>query len=301
VQFGGKNVGDLLNAKGITWGFFEGGFNLSIVNANGSTGCNRSTTSTVTKTLKDDYIPHHQPFQYYTSTANPLHLRPRSTATIGYSGDPANHQYDILDFYSAVSAGNFPAVSFLKAPGFEDAHAGYSDPLDDQTFVVNTINFLEKQPDWDSTAVVIAFDDSDGWYDHQLGPIVNQSATAADALSGQGLCGSGAAALPGINAGTLHAQGRCGYGPRLPLLVISPWSRRNFVDHTVTDQTSVLRFIEDNWLGGERIGAGSFDAIANPIDNAFNFKDGPQNGGQYILDPSTGLVVQNGWGGGFGW
>jgi phospholipase C len=301
VQFGGKNVGDLLNAKGINWGFFEGGFNLSIVNANGSTGCNRSTTSTVTKTLKDDYIPHHQPFQYYTSTANPLHLRPRSTATIGYSGDPANHQYDILDFYSAVSAGNFPAVSFLKAPGFEDAHAGYSDPLDDQTFVVNTINFLEKQPDWDSTAVVIAFDDSDGWYDHQLGPIVNQSATAADALSGQGLCGSGAAALPGINAGTLHAQGRCGYGPRLPLLVISPWSRRNFVDHTVTDQTSVLRFIEDNWLGGERIGAGSFDAIANPIDNAFNFKDGPQNGGQYILDPSTGLVVQNGWGGGFGW
>jgi phospholipase C len=78
-------------------------------------------------------------------------------------------------------------------------------------------------------------------------------------------------------------------------------ARRNFVDHTMTDQTSVLRFIEDNWLGGERIGAGSFDAIANPIDNMFNFKDGSQNGGQYILDPSTGLVVQNGWGGGFGW
>jgi phospholipase C len=301
VQLGGKNVGDLLNAKGITWGFFEGGFNLSIVNSNGSTGCNRSTTSTVTNTKKADYIPHHQPFQYYTSTWNPKHLRPNSTATIGYSGDPANHQYDTADFFAAVSAGNFPAVSFLKAPGYEDAHAGYSDPLDDQTFVVNTINFLEKQRDWDSTAVVIAFDDSDGWYDHQLGQIVNQSSTAADVLSGVGACGNGATALPGINPGTLHAQGRCGYGPRLPLLIISPWARHNFVDHTMTDQTSVLRFIEDNWLGGERIGSGSFDAIANPINNMFGFQDGPRNDGQYILNPSTGLVVQGGFGGGVGW
>jgi phospholipase C len=301
VQFGGKNVGDLLNARGITWGFFEGGFNLSTVNANKSTGCSRSNTSTVTKTLKPDYIPHHQPFQYYTSTANPLHLRPASTHSIGYSGDPANHQYDLQDFFNAVSAGNFPAVSFLKAAGYQDAHAGYSDPLDDQTFVVDTINFLEKQPDWESTAVVIAFDDSDGWYDHQLGPIVNPSTTSADVLSGVGACGNGATALPGIESGTLHAQGRCGYGPRLPLLVISPWSRRNFVDHTVTDQTSVLRFIEDNWLGGERIGSGSFDALANPINNMFNFEDGPSNGGKYILDPSTGLVVQNGHEGGFGW
>ena len=301
VQFSGKNVGDLLNDKGITWGFFEGGFNLSIVNANGSTGCSRSTTSTVTNSKKADYIPHHQPFQYYTSTANPMHLRPTSTATIGYSGDPANHQYDIQDFFDAVSAGNFPAVSFLKAPGYQDAHAGYSDPLDDQTFVVNTINFLQKQHDWDSTAVVIAFDDSDGWYDHQLGQIVNQSSTSADMLTGQGACGNGATALPGVAPGTLHAQGRCGYGPRLPLLVISPWSRHNFVDHAMTDQTSVLRFIEDNWLGGEKIGAGSFDTIANPIDNMFDFGYGPRNAGQYILDPSTGLVVQSGQRGGFGW
>jgi phospholipase C len=127
-------------------GLFEGGFNLSTVNSNSSTGCSRSTTSAVTNTKKADYIPHHEPFQYYKSTANPTHARPTSTATIGYT-DKANHQYDIQDFFTAVSAGNFPAVSYLKAPGFEDAHAGYSDPLDDQTFVVDTINFLEKQPD----------------------------------------------------------------------------------------------------------------------------------------------------------
>ncbi|HXC08169.1 MAG TPA: alkaline phosphatase family protein, partial [Steroidobacteraceae bacterium] len=48
VQFGGQNVGDLLNAAGVTWGFFEGGFNLTVTNANGTTGCKRSTTSKVT-------------------------------------------------------------------------------------------------------------------------------------------------------------------------------------------------------------------------------------------------------------
>jgi phospholipase C len=295
VQFGGKNVGDLLNAAGVTWGFFEGGFNLTATNPNGTTGCKRSHTSTVTNTNKADYIPHHQPFQYYVSTANPTHARPSSVAAIGHKGDGANHQYDTQDFFDAVSAGNFPAVSYLKAPGFQDGHAGYSDPLDEQTFIVTVINFLQKQRDWDSTAVVIAYDDSDGWYDHALGQIVNQSSTEADALSGTGLCGSGVGALPGINPATLHAQGRCGYGPRLPLLVISPWARHNFVDHTMTDQSSILRFVEDNWLGGTRIGAGSFDTIANPINAMFDFEH-PVNSAPFTLDPSTGTVE-----GGFGW
>jgi phospholipase C len=59
------------------------------------------------------------------------------------------------------------------------------------------------------------------------------------------------------------------------------------VDHTVTDQTSVLRFIEDNWLGGQRIGQGSFDAIASPINQMFNF-DQPRDKDRLILDPGTG-------------
>jgi phospholipase C len=296
LSFSGKNVGDLLTAANVSWGFFEGGFDLSVVNANKSTGCKRSSTSAITNTLKADYIPHHQPFQYYASTANPTHARPKSVGLIGRNGDGANHQYDTHDFFDAVSAGNFPAVSYLKAPGFQDGHAGYSDPLDEQTFVVNVINFLQKQKDWDSTAVVIAYDDSDGWYDHVLGQIVNQSATEADALSGTGLCGSGAGALPGVKPATQHAQGRCGYGPRLPLLVISPWARRNFVDHTMTDQSSVLRFVEDNWLGGKRIGAGSFDTIANPINNMFEFER-MENWERVILNPSTGEVQGGGWGG----
>jgi phospholipase C len=301
VQFGtGQNVGDLLNTANVTWGWFEGGFNLTITNSNGTTGCKRSTTSQVTKVTETDFIPHHEPFQYYPSTANPTHARPSSVAAIGHAGDGANHQYDIQDFFDAVSAGNFPAVSYLKAQGFQDGHAGYSDPIDEQNFEITVINFLQKQRDWESTAVVITYDDSDGWYDHVMGPIVNQSATDADMLSGTGMCGNGVGALAGTNPATVHAQGRCGYGPRLPMLVISPWARHNFVDHTVTNQASILRFVEDNWLGSKRI-QGSFDTISNPINNMFDFQ-ALGNAGPFLLDPTTGTVEVGsaGFGGGFG-
>jgi phospholipase C len=288
ARFEGNNIGKMLSKSHVTWGWFEGGFDLTKTNLNGTTGCLRSTYSKVVKVTDDDYSPHHEPFQYYTETANLTHVRPASVQAIGHDGDGANHQYDTDDFFDAVKAGNYPAVSFLKAPAYQDGHAGYSDPLDEQAFMVKVINFLEKQPDWKSTAVILAYDDSDGWYDHQIGPIVNQSTTRGDALTGPGQCGDGSTALPGPH--TAHAQGRCGYGPRLPLLVVSPYARRNYVDHTLTDQTSVLRFIEDNWLDGERVGGGSFDAIAGPMTGMFDFAH--PDARQYILDDSTGLVVK---------
>ena len=144
-------------------------------------------------------------------------------------------------------------MSFLKALAYADGHAGYSDPLDEQHYLVDTINAIERSRYWRSTAIMLTYDDSDGWYDHAMPPIVNPSADpATDALNGTGICGHGTP-LAG------H-QDRCGLGPRLPFLLISPYARRDYVDGTLTDQTSVLRFIEDNWLGAQRIGYGSFDA-----------------------------------------
>jgi phospholipase C len=288
LQLSSNNIGEMLSARGITWGWFEGGFDLTKVNSNGTTGCLRSTYSQITHVLERDYIPHHQPFQYYKLTENWAHTRPTSVSMIGHNNDAGRHQYDTSDFVAAVRAGNFPAVSFLKAPGYQDGHAGYSDPLDEQTFIVQVINFLQQQPDWSSTAVILAYDDSDGWYDHQMGPIVNQSRTRVDALTGRGECGDGDAALPGPQ--TAHAQGRCGYGPRLPLLIVSPYAKRNYVDHTLTDQTSILRFIEDNWLQGERVGQGSFDEIAGSIAGMFDFSR--PHAKKYILDGATGEVVK---------
>lgn len=138
ISFTGKNIGDLLNAAGVSWGWFEGGFDLTITNPNGTTGCKRSTVSPVTGLAETDYVPHHQPFQYYASTWNPKHTRPGSVAIIGTPADGpsgANHQYDTYDWFDALAAGNLPAVSFLKAPSYEDAHPGNSNPLDEQAFI----------------------------------------------------------------------------------------------------------------------------------------------------------------------
>ena len=135
---------------------------------------------------------------------------------------------------------NFPQVSFLKADGYQDGHAGYSDPLDEQTFIVDTITFLEQQRDWSSTLVVIAYDDSGtAGTIIQIGPIINQSAGTADALTGpRRVRQMPTTALPGAtNPANLHALGRCGYGPEAS----SPcWSspyaipKANFVGHSVT-------------------------------------------------------------------
>jgi len=271
----GANIGNRLNAKGVTWGWFQGGFRPTST-TDGTAVCG-STHTNVGGAPVGDYSAHHQPFQYYKSTANPHHLAPASVSEIGHAGR-ANHQYDVTDFSAALKAGNLPAVSFLKAGKYQDGHAGYSDPLDEQHFLVNTVNAIQKSNDWKSTAIVIAYDDSDGWYDHVAPPIINSSSSAAnDAYTDTGVCGHGTP-LGGY-------QDRCGYGPRLPLLVISPFSRVNSVDSTLTDQTSILRAIEDNW-GTGRIGDGSFDTLAGPVTNMLDFSK--PSAKQLLLDPTTG-------------
>jgi phospholipase C len=278
IVMSGKNVGDLLNDKGITWGWFQGGFKPTSRDAKGNAICASSHIGANGKP-KGDYIPHHEPFQYYPSTSNEHHLPPSSVAMIGKT-DQANHQYDLSDFWNAFYSGHFPAVSFLKAPGYLDGHAAYSSPLFEQPFIVDTINKIMASPEWKQTAIIIAWDDSDGWYDHVMPPILMQSNTVEDALNGPGSCGTAPAG---------SAQGRCGYGPRLPLQVISPFAKVNFVDHTTTDQSSILRFIEDNWNLG-RIGSGSFDALAGSLTHMFDFS-GKHKAMRLFLDPNTGVVL----------
>jgi phospholipase C len=300
AQMTGKNIGDLLNSRNISWGGFMGGFNLATVNSNGTTKCNRSTLSPVVGAATADYIPHHNWFQYYASTANPQHLRPSSVAAIGHTTepngrtiDPANHQYDTDDFFNAVRVGNFPAVSFLKAPAFQDGHAGYSDPLDEQAFVTKVVNFLQEQREWHDTAVIVAWDDSDGWYDHAFATPTSASFdSVSDQLNAPGICGTGSAP-DGVNGKPVN--GRCGPGTRIPFVVISPWARENHVDHTLIDQSSVVRFIEDNWLDGKRIGGGSFDAKAGSIMGMFDFNrrgGDDRHDARLFLNPVTGTPVE---------
>ena len=367
VGMTGRNVGDLLNSAGVSWGWFEGGFrptttyqealaatnhqgqptstfipdeftsaNLykSVPHARNQGICNavnpvgKAVGGTGQYGYKDDYIPHHEPFQYYASTANPHHLTLPTDAsgtvsvdalrTIGhdtqsYSGgkpqfDTPNHNYDMSDFdqlVAAVTAGRLPqsaipAVTFLKAPGYQDGHAAYSDPKDEQAFVTREINALEASPTWSSTAVVLAYDDSDGWYDHAFAGVLNPSFSAADNLTDTTTSGAtsqqcGTVGRSGPLAGQ---QGRCGVGPRLPLLVISPFARSNHVDHTLTDQTSILNLVEYNW--GLPTIPGSADTLFAtrnrgaelPFDMAGLFRFGDDSESRtttLFLDPVTGV------------
>jgi phospholipase C len=287
VSFSGKNVGDLLNAQNISWGWFQGGFAPTGVDANGHSICGQhhvglAGDDAVTQSSDGDYIPHHEPFEFYASTLNAHHVGPSDPKLIGQSSDGTHHQYDVSAFWTALGEDRLPAVTYLKAGAYQDGHPGYSDPIDEQIFTVGVINAVMNSPFWNSTAIIIAYDDSDGWYDHVLGPVVNQSAVTDDELGGVGICGS-------VTAPT---QGQCGYGPRQPLLVISPYSKVNYVDHRVTDQSSILRFIEDNW-GLGRIGGNSSDFKAGRLNGFFDFDNNPNNNAPIlILDPATGVVLE---------
>ncbi len=302
---GSKNIGDLLNAAGVTWGWFQGGF-APTTPANLTAGtpavCGAartvhqfpSTTPTTVvpnpvaplltgadiHTSGADYVSHHEPFQFYASTRNPHHLPPSSIAAIGTT-DQAKHQYDTINFFQALANGNLPAVSFVKAPYAYNAHPGNSDPLTEQYWITGLVNAVMQSPNWATTAIIIAYDDSDGWYDHVTGPIVTASnipdtgsSPVYDHLAGAGNCGTPVAGA---------TLGRCGHGPRLPLIVISPWSNVNFVDHSMTNQASIINFIESNWNLGYIDGPtpvspvqnGSFDRFAGSLNGLFNFSGAP--------------------------
>ncbi|MGN6275665.1 MAG: phospholipase C [Solirubrobacterales bacterium] len=364
VALKGKNIGDLLNEAGLSWGWFEGGFRPSTsyqaaLEATGHSGQQTSefvpdefksaefnkavphssnqgicdAVSPVGAALggngqwgwKDDYIPHHEPFQYYASTANPHHLtipvnsHGRDTlaglATIGRDTqhyvdgkpqfDTPNHNYDISDFDQLVNAigdgelppSALPAVSFLKAPGYQDGHAAYSDPADEQEFIAHTIDEVMQTPDWKHTAIVINYDDSDGWYDHAYSGVVNPSLSPADNLTDttfglptSGQCGP----EPQTSAPLGGEQGRCGFGPRLPMLVVSPYAKGNYVDHDLSNQASTIDFVEYNW--GLPSISGSFDQAQAGVDKAekvpfdlagmFDFHGQPNT--RLTLDPATG-------------
>jgi phospholipase C len=319
------NIGDLMGDLGfpnpatpVTWGWFQGGFGPTSMPGTipavcGSAGTGLAGFGTVglpdNITTVGDYIPHHEPFMFYASSTNPHHLPPTSLSMIGQT-DQANHQYDLSLFYKALGSGNLPSVSFLKGAAWEDGHPGYSDPLDEQSFVVNTVNTIMGSPYWRDTAIIIAYDDSDGWYDHTMDPVVNQSGAPQantdvsgmevdldDALSqftpktsttpAFGLCGT--TPTTGPMAGV---SGLCGYGTHQPLIVISPWAKTNYVDHSITDQSSILRFIEDNFNLG-RLGGTSNDFKAGTLNNMFDFSEFNFLGETrlLILNPSTGQVL----------
>jgi phospholipase C len=127
-------------------------------------------------------------------------------------------------------------VSFVKPLGPDNEHPGYTDIVTGEQHVLNLINAVRSGPNWADSAIVITYDENGGQWDHGAPP--------TDAA---------------------HSD-MWGPGARVPAIVISPWARRGFVDHTLYDTTSILATIEHRWGLAP---LGSRDAQANDLRNAF--------------------------------
>ncbi|MCL9782420.1 alkaline phosphatase family protein [Vibrio sp. S4M6] len=256
VSYTRKNIGDLLNHRHVTWGYFSGGFQPSGWTKPGKAELSGKSLNSQ-GSLITNYQPISEPFQYFAATANPHHLPPSSIAMLGHS-DKAHHQYDLRYFWKALERDQLPSVSFLSPKTGQSGRVGVSSPKDEQAFIVKTINHLMTSPAWKSTAVMIVWSYNDGWYDHVTPPNKPK-------------------AMNGI-----------GYGPRLPFLLVSPWAKHNYVSHRQLDQGSVLKFIEYNWGLGV-LGQHTADKFAHSLRGMFDFAVKPDVT-PLILSPNTGLV-----------
>jgi phospholipase C len=249
------NLGAEATAAGTSWAWFQGGF------------------GTCTPTAVNGYSAHHDPFQYFTSTADLTHA---------YAFDPrmdyqqANrHQRDLSVLYAALSrtplAGpdtvpSLPAISWVKAPQLEDGHPGYSGPALEDAFVGDLVARLKASEYWKNTALVIAFDETGGWWDHVSPPdLGGHFATWVDGQPN--LTGCQYPGIPGAPCG------EAGLGPRMPVLVISRFARRGFVDHALLNTASLDRWVEWNHHLPALGVWGNRDVTAGNLTSAFVFGD----------------------------
>ena len=252
------NLGAEATAAGTSWAWFQGGFG----------------TCTTTPNV---YSAHHDPFQYFTSTADLTH---KYAFDPNMSSEQANqHQRDLSVFYSALAgtplAGqsvvpSLPSISWVKAPEIGDGHPGYSGPALEDAFVGDLVGKLQASRYWKDTALIIAFDETGGWWDHVSprdlgGPFAN-FVNGAPNLSGCQYPG-----IPNVSCG------EAGLGPRMPALVISRFARKGFVDHNLLNTASLDKWVEWNYRLPALGVWGNRDVRAGSLLSAFRFGD--QNGG----------------------
>jgi phospholipase C len=197
-------VGDRLSEQNVSWAWYSGGWNTAVLGH-----------------ADPLFQYHHQPFAYYANFAD---------------GTPgrADHLKDEQDFYTDVSGGKLPAVTFIKPLGPDNEHPGYATLLTGQQHVADLVSTIQNSRYWNDTAIIITYDEHGGRWDHVAPPVID----------------------------------RWGPGLRVPTIVISPFAKKGFVDHTQYDTTSILRFIEERW---NLQPLGTRDAAAGDLSTAFDF------------------------------
>ena len=146
----------------------------------------------------------------------------------------AEHLKDETAFFAAARAGTLPAVSFVKPLGINNEHPGYTDVITGENHVLDLINAVRNGPNWKDAVIIITYDEHGGFWDHVAPPVID----------------------------------KWGPGSRVPTIVISPYAKRGYVDHTTYETSSILSLIEARW---NLAPLATRDAQANPFRNAFDF------------------------------
>lgn len=207
-------IGDHLSEKGVTWKWYSGGWDLALADY-----------STI---FEKPFLfqPQHQPFNYYNR------FTPK---TAQGKKERADHLKDYVDLVADAKAGTLPQVVFYKPAGIFNQHAYQGSLRDGDEHIAEVISKLQASPQWSKMAIIVAFDESGGWYDHVSPPKGDY----------------------------------WGPGNRVPTIIISPHAKKSYVDHTAYDTGSIHQFISRRFdtetLPGVRKQFGD-------LTNAFNFE-----------------------------
>ena len=207
-----KTVGDTLTAKGISWAWYGGAWNRALADGMQPPTARRNVIYQETRG-HDNFQPHHQPFNYFARFAP-------GTA------DREEHLKDGDDFLKAIDSGTLPQVAFYKPTGDLNEHPGYTDVLSGDQHLADILDHIRNSPLWARTAVIVAYDENGGFWDHVSPP----------------------------------KGDKWGPGTRIPAIIISPYAKHGYVDHTQYDTTSIIKFITKRYgleaLAGVRESAG---------------------------------------------
>jgi acid phosphatase len=227
-----KTIGDLLTdaSPSISWKWYSGDWSAAVASPAAASACQFPPPQTNSPPATGDCFQfHHQPFNYFARWGS---------STPANCAAPTPHLCDEQNFFSDLTAGNLPAVSFIKPVGVNNEHPNYSSLIAGQNHVQQLMAAICASQFWNNTIVIITYDENGGRWDHVNPPKIDQ----------------------------------WGPGVRVPAIIASPYAKAGFVDHTQYETTSILALIE------ARFGLsplGSRDAADSPLINAFNFNQTP--------------------------
>jgi phospholipase C len=252
-----------LQSAGVSWQIYQG-----------ATGNEPFKTSPVTPTAQGDIDNPISPF-------NVLKFFPAFSQAP--AGSPlAQRAWTVTpyaQFATDVAAGTLPQISWLLPPALCSEHPAYT-PSDGATYIAAILDALTANPDvWSKTVLIIDYDENDGFFDHVVPPTPPENASFGQ---------SNIDTTGEIYAGdSNHPAGPVGPGPRVPMFVVSPWSKGAWTCSEVFDHTSVIQFLEKRFGVHEPNISAWRRAVCGDLTSAFDFTN--PNASAIVVPPIAGL------------